>query len=81
MPPDNAVNDPDARHDGWRTVARFLPYLWPKDNKALRWRISVAVILIVLAKATTLALPFFKTGSDESLISLRRRTPSGRLTS
>jgi len=59
MPPDNAVNDPDARHDGWRTVARFLPYLWPADNKALRWRIVVAVILIVAAKATVLALPFF----------------------
>jgi len=59
MPPDNAVNDPDARHDGWRTVARFLPYLWPADNKALRWRIVVAVILIIAAKATVLALPFF----------------------
>ena len=67
MPPDNAVNDPDARHDGWRTVARFLPYLWPKDNKALRWRISVAVILIVLAKATTLALPFFYKRAVDSM--------------
>jgi ATP-binding cassette, subfamily B, heavy metal transporter len=59
MPPDNAVNDPDARHDGWRTVARFLPYLWPADNRRLRWRIVVAVVLIIAAKATTLALPFF----------------------
>jgi ATP-binding cassette, subfamily B, heavy metal transporter len=59
MPPDDAVNDPDARHDGWRTVARFLPYLWPTENKALRWRIVVAVILIIAAKATVLALPFF----------------------
>ena len=59
MPPDNAVNDPNARHDGWRTVARFLPYLWPKENTALRWRIIVAVILIVAAKGTMLSLPFF----------------------
>ncbi len=59
MPPDNATNDPDARHDGWLTIARFLPYLWPRDNPGLRWRISIAVVLIVLAKATTLALPFF----------------------
>ena len=59
MPPDNAVNDPNARHDGWRTVARFLPYLWPADNKALRWRIVVAVLLIIAAKGTVLALPFF----------------------
>ncbi len=67
MPPDNAVNDPDARHDGWRTVARFLPYLWPKDNTALRWRISIAVLLIVLAKATTLVLPFFYKRAVDSM--------------
>ncbi|MBV1918556.1 MAG: ABC transporter ATP-binding protein/permease [Sphingomonadaceae bacterium] len=59
MPPDNSVNDPDARHDGWQTVARFLPYLWPKDSSALRWRIAVAVILIFAAKGTMLSLPFF----------------------
>jgi ATP-binding cassette subfamily B protein len=59
MPPDNAVNDPNARHDGWRTVTRFLPYLWPKGNAGLRWRIAIAVILIFFAKGTTLALPFF----------------------
>jgi len=67
MPPDNAVNDPNARHDGWRTIARFLPYLWPKDNAALRWRISVAVVLIVLAKATTLVLPFFYKRAVDSM--------------
>jgi ABC-type transport system involved in Fe-S cluster assembly fused permease/ATPase subunit len=67
MPPDNTVNDPNARHDGWHTIARFLPYLWPKDNPALRWRISIAVVLIVLAKATTLALPFFYKRAVDSM--------------
>jgi ABC-type transport system involved in Fe-S cluster assembly fused permease/ATPase subunit len=59
MPPDTAVNDPKARHDGWRTLRRFLPYLWPADNPALRRRITWAVLLILVAKATTLILPFF----------------------
>jgi len=67
MPPDTATNDPDARHDGWRTIARFLPYLWPSDNKALRWRIVVAVLLILAAKATTLALPFFYKRAVDSM--------------
>lgn len=58
MPPDTATNDPHARHDGWQTLKRFLPYLWPKDNLGLRWRIVGAVVLILLAKATTLALPY-----------------------
>lgn len=58
MPPDTATNDPDARHDGWHTLRRFLPYLWPHDNAALRWRIVAAVLLILAAKATTLTLPY-----------------------
>ena len=58
MPPDTAVNAPNARHDGWRTLLRFLPYLWPADNKALRWRIVFACLLILASTATQLALPY-----------------------
>lgn len=58
MPPDFPTSGPDARHDGWRTLRRFLPYLWPAENMGLRWRIVVAVLLILAAKATLLALPF-----------------------
>ncbi len=59
MPPDTAIRDPNARHDGWATLRRFLPYLWPADNPALRWRIAAALLLVLAAKAVTLALPFF----------------------
>jgi ATP-binding cassette, subfamily B, heavy metal transporter len=58
MPPDFPTSAPDASHAGWATLRRFLPYLWPEDNRALRWRIVVAVGLIIAAKATLLALPF-----------------------
>jgi ATP-binding cassette, subfamily B, heavy metal transporter len=58
MPPDSATNDPAARHEGWNTLRRFIPYLWPRDNTALRWRIVGAVLLIIAAKATLLLLPF-----------------------
>jgi ATP-binding cassette, subfamily B, heavy metal transporter len=58
MPPDTATNDPDARHDGWGTLRRFMPYLWPRDNRALRWRIIGAALLILAAKTVTLLLPF-----------------------
>lgn len=58
MPPDTAVNDPRARHDGWRTLMRFLPYLWPKDNPPLRRRIVLACVFILLSTATQLVLPY-----------------------
>ncbi len=59
MPPDTAPAEPDATPAGWGTLRRFLPYLWPRDNRALRLRIVAAMLLILAAKATTLALPFF----------------------
>ncbi|CCA92138.1 ABC transporter ATP-binding protein/permease [Novosphingobium sp. PP1Y] len=58
MPPDTAVNNSNARHDGWRTLLRFLPYLWPADNKALRWRIVFACIFILASIGTQLTLPY-----------------------
>jgi ATP-binding cassette subfamily B protein len=58
MPPDTATSDPEARHDGWLTLQRFLPYLWPRDNPALRVRIVVAVLFILASTATQLSLPY-----------------------
>ena len=58
MPPETASNAPDARHDGWHTLRRFLPYLWPRDNPALRRRIVVASLLILASSATQLTLPY-----------------------
>ena len=42
----------------WATVRRFMPYLWPKDRPELRWRIAVAGLFVVAAKAVVLTLPF-----------------------
>ena len=58
MPPDTATNS-SARHDGWQTLRRFIPYLWPRDNPALRWRIAGALLLVLASKAIVLTLPFF----------------------
>lgn len=35
-----------------------MPYLWPRDNSALRWRIVWACMFILLSTATQLALPY-----------------------
>lgn len=57
MPPDTPSPAP-ANHDGWATIRRFLPYLWPRDNAAVRRRIVIALLLVLAAKAVTLALPY-----------------------
>ncbi|MCY1669686.1 ABC transporter ATP-binding protein/permease [Novosphingobium sp. SL115] len=58
MPPETAPASKNARHDGWQTLRRFLPYLWPADNAGLRRRVIGAFAMVLLGKAVTLALPF-----------------------
>ena len=58
MPPERP-SDPAARHDGWGTLRRFLPYLWPANNPGLRWRIVSSTLLILASMGVTMALPYF----------------------
>ncbi|MEL7189880.1 MAG: ABC transporter ATP-binding protein/permease [Pseudomonadota bacterium] len=64
-PPDSKTNPPEA--EGWHTLKRFLPYLWPRDNSGLRWRIVIALFLVLAAKAVTLALPFAYKGAVDNM--------------
>ncbi len=70
MPPDTATSDnqtnpPEA--EGWHTLRRFLPYLWPKDNPSLRFRIVAAMLFVLAAKGVTLALPFAYKGAADAM--------------
>ncbi|AUW59973.1 metal ABC transporter permease [Sphingobium sp. SCG-1] len=60
MPPDNPttlVSRTDAP-PAWATLRRFFVYLWPADSRALRLRVVLAMVLVVMAKATAFAMPF-----------------------
>jgi len=43
---------------GWKTLRRFLPYLWPADEPRLKARIIAALLLVLAGKAITLVMPF-----------------------
>ena len=53
--------------EGWQTLKRFLPYLWPADNWPLRRRIIVALTFVLFAKGVTLALPFAYSGAVDAM--------------
>ncbi|WP_374612328.1 ABC transporter ATP-binding protein/permease [Sphingorhabdus sp.] len=40
------------------TLSRFLPYLWPKDLPALRVRIVIAMLLVLVSKGVQLSMGF-----------------------
>ncbi|WP_405051420.1 ABC transporter transmembrane domain-containing protein, partial [Sphingomonas sp.] len=51
---------PDAtpQKGGLKTLIRFLPMLWPAGERELKLRVVVAVVLVLVGKATTLLMPF-----------------------
>jgi len=57
MPPDSPSSSDPREIDGWHLLRRFLPYLWPRENPDLRWRIVGAMMFVLAAKAVVLALP------------------------
>ncbi len=58
MPPEAPIPSSTAERQAWGTLRRFLPYLWPAGNPALRWRIVGAVGFILLSTATQFVLPY-----------------------
>ena len=56
MPPQ--TEDRNDADPGWNALRRFLPYLWPKDQPALRMRVVIAVALVLIAKAVSLSTGF-----------------------
>ena len=53
--------------EGWTTLKRFLPYLWPKGDWPLRRRIIVALTFVLFAKGVTLTLPFAYSGAVDAM--------------
>ena len=70
MPPIVEAND--AQPAGFATLRRFLPYLWPADNRALRVRVVAALLLVVLSKSVTLSMGLvYKAAIDRMLPALK----------
>jgi ATP-binding cassette, subfamily B, heavy metal transporter len=55
MPPVAETSESAA---SFATLKRFLPYLWPRDDRALRARVVLALLLVLLGKAVTLFGPY-----------------------
>ncbi len=55
-PPAPTIAIPDQRST-WQTIVSLLPYLWPARNTSARFRVVVAIIFMLLAKAATVYVP------------------------
>ena len=57
----------DAGNPDLKALRRFLPYLWPASNPQLRLRVVAAMVLVLLAKSTTLLMPFAYKGAIDRM--------------
>lgn len=56
---------PVSREALLRTIVHLWPYIWPSDRSDLKWRVLGAMVLLVLAKLATIAVPFtYKWAAD-----------------
>src|SRR5262249_35563304 len=47
------------------TMIGLWPYIWPSNRRDLKLRVAVAMVLLLLAKLATIAVPFtFKWATD-----------------
>ena len=66
-PASSGSTEAPAAKSAWSTIRRFVPYLWPKHDRSLKIRVIVAAILMILAKATVLVVPFFFKWATDAL--------------
>ncbi len=60
----SGAGGPQGKAD-FGTLRRFMPYLWPAGEPGLRARVVGALLLVLLAKSTSLVMPFaFKGAID-----------------
>src|SRR6188474_479768 len=69
--PPAAARDHKAKHVSarggslFRTLLNLWPYIWPSDRSDLKARVVFAMVLLLVAKLATIAVPFtFKWATD-----------------
>ena len=50
-----------------RVIARVMPYLWPKDQSWVKWRVVISVVSLVIAKLVAVATPMILGTAVDSL--------------
>jgi ATP-binding cassette, subfamily B, heavy metal transporter len=49
----------DARpSSGWATMRRVGPYLWPKGELWVKWRVVAALVLLIMSKLVSITTPY-----------------------
>ncbi len=53
--------------NGWSTMRRVAPYLWPKGQTGVKVRVVLALIMLFVAKLIAVGTPFFYKAAVDAL--------------
>ena len=65
-----SIDHPENPHDRKveiRVIARVLPYLWPKGQAWVKWRVIIALVSLVMAKLVAVATPMIMGAAVDNL--------------
>jgi ATP-binding cassette subfamily B protein len=57
----------ESPSSGMRTIRKVAPYLWPDGDNAVKTRVVLALLALVVAKVATVITPFFFRGAVDGL--------------
>ena len=57
----------ESPSSGMRTIRKVAPYLWPEGDNAVKARVVLALLALVVAKVATVITPFFFRGAVDGL--------------
>ena len=61
------ITHSDPPGNGWRTIRRVSPYLWPAGQPGIKLRVVLALLLLLVAKLIAVGTPFFYKAAVDSL--------------
>jgi ATP-binding cassette subfamily B protein len=62
-----SADQTDGHGNGWQTIKRVAPYLWPKGELWVKRRVVAAMVFLVLAKVISVTMPFMYKQAVDSL--------------
>jgi len=62
-----------------RALVNLWPYMWPSDRPDLKWRVVIALVILVAAKVITVLIPYTYKWATDALVT-PATGPDGRLT-
>ncbi|MDE9450664.1 ABC transporter ATP-binding protein/permease [Aliiroseovarius sp. Z3] len=66
MPP-SRITSTEAPKNGWRTIKRVAPYLWPEGKPWVKRRVVIALLMLLASKVVSVLTPFLYKGAVDVL--------------